>query len=726
MIPGFRPARATDTASRFLAWVLMALIATATVAGLLAAALRFRVEMANRRVEIGVEWTAVVELAGVTGRPVQEILSVFKAQGVRALIIEEETLATLLRAGRIRVDATNTAEPSAQPARNAGPEEGAEQDPGPETREVTVVRVRRRSDYMRIQRALALRQMEGHPERSAEWRTLFLPDFSVAPPDPAAVATPVAYPSLERLGLGLPAEAVAVARASGLRIAGRIANFAGVRAATAERVLRDLQAQGATTVIFSGEEVLGYRGVEPAVAHLLRTPDESPQAGLQPTGLHYGAVEFGKQKGDTRLSTELVGGFVRVHAVLATEAALLDEAEIVDRFVRAARERNIRFLYVRLLPLAGEDPVARNAQFVGRIARGLQRGRALTAGGMGLGASRPFAETGVPVVIRAWIALGVAAGAVWLLNRICPLSTRSNWQVLLLLGAICMGSVLMPGNLGVRGVALLAGILFPAIACLTVWPGAEPGRVLRLSECVMRALSGFLLACAVTLIGVTHVVGLLSSRVFMTQTSQFLGIKAQHAVPLLIVALLAAVGGAARSSESAGQFLARAGRRLRTVAGEPVRAGLLLTGIVVLVAFALLLIRTGNDVGFGVSGLELKARAFLDRVLPVRPRTKEFLIGHPALLLGLLWWWRGRCYLAVPCMVAGSLGQVSLLNTFCHIHSPLIVSLWRGSLGVILGGLLGLLVFVAVETIWFRSQGHHGVNVDAAALKSSAGCVLDT
>ena len=105
----------------------------------------------------------------------------------------------------------------------------------------------------------------------------------------------------------------------------------------------------------------------------------------------------------------------------------------------------------------------------------------------------------------------------------------------------------------------------------------------------------------------------------------------------------------------------------------------------------------GNDAGVGVSGAELKGRAILDRILPVRPRTKEFLVGHPLFILGIAWWWRGRRRLGLPCLVFGSLGQVSLLNTFCHIHTPLVISVWRGGVGLVLGVLLGAAVFLLAE-----------------------------
>lgn len=194
-------------------------------------------------------------------------------------------------------------------------------------------------------------------------------------------------------------------------------------------------------------------------------------------------------------------------------------------------------------------------------------------------------------------------------------------------------------------------------------------------------------------------IGLLATRPFMVQATQFLGIKAQHAVPLLIVTLAAVVGGVALPGETWERYKTRASEHFRAALDEPARFGMLIFGIVALAGLALVVARTGNDAGVGVSGIELKSRAILDRLLPARPRTKEFLVGHPAFLLGLAWWWRGRKRLGLTAFVIGSLGQVSILNTFCHIHTPLIISVWRDLIGLVFGILIGAGLFLVLEKI---------------------------
>jgi hypothetical protein len=90
----------------------------------------------------------------------------------------------------------------------------------------------------------------------------------------------------------------------------------------------------------------------------------------------------------------------------------------------------------------------------------------------------------------------------------------------------------------------------------------------------------------------------------------------------------------------------------------------------------------------------------------VRPRTKEFLIGHPALVVALGLLSAGRREWLPLAMLLGAIGQVSLVNTFCHLHSPLEVSLMRTLWGILIGLLLGAIVWGLVRKNWTAVKGN--------------------
>lgn len=658
--------------SRVIPKLLMVLIAVGTAAGLYSAIQRFRVESRNRRVEMGVEYAEVNTLAQSSGHSLIGILRDMKAQGASAIILTEDTPATLESIGALHLF-------RAPDARSGQVTTTAATDT-PET-------------LQRIQSALTT---HGIPYRfgagtGSSLETRFT-TIAAANDTASGFTAGVDYSHLRSLGLGLPPDAVQVARTAGLQIVGRITNFPGVTPVSARAVLRGIHNQGAGLVIFIGDEVLGYRGQEKSIAAML-------VPGSAGTGVLYGDVEFGKQKGAAVLTHLLRGQYVRVHSVQIAEMGQMDENTLIDRYALAARERNIRFLYVRMLTQAGPDSVQQNVQFLKKIARRIHDGALLTAGGLTFGPARPFDAPSVPALLFALMGLGAAAGLIWMLREMATLNPLFEAGLLGVMMVIGSGSALSQG--GRPLVALLAGIVFPAIACLRAFPRIEsPPFVPRSSgSALARAALALATAGGITLLGIIHVVGLLASREYLVKAVQFVGIKAQHGVPIALIAFVALIGGVGSPGETWTRYRIRVTSALRTALNEPARYGMLLLSLFALGALLLILARTGNDSGVSVSGVEMKGRALLDRLLPVRPRTKEFLVGHPAFLLALAWWWRGRRRITIPCFVVGSIGQVSLLNTFCHLHTPLVAEVWRGGLGLLFGALLGAVLFILLETL---------------------------
>ncbi|MDI6641759.1 MAG: DUF5693 family protein [Elusimicrobiota bacterium] len=86
-----------------------------------------------------------------------------------------------------------------------------------------------------------------------------------------------------------------------------------------------------------------------------------------------------------------------------------------------------------------------------------------------------------------------------------------------------------------------------------------------------------------------------------------------------------------------------------------------------------------------ISTLELWLRESFEEMFYIRPRFKEFLIGHPLMILGLSL--NNKLLL-----IFGLIGQLSLINTFIHVHIPLSISILRTIYGIFLGSLIGLIV----------------------------------
>jgi hypothetical protein len=295
----------------------------------------------------------------------------------------------------------------------------------------------------------------------------------------------------------------------------------------------------------------------------------------------------------------------------------------------------------------------------------------------------------------ARLAMGLAtgAGAALLLAAVAPLRGTRQAVTGAVLGLVLGLAAASDHTRLLQITALAAAVVFPALALLglvdvsggeTAVGGRGPG--------IASALVLLARVSLLTLAGAALTAGMLSDPGFMLKTRVFAGIKAATALPILLAAAAAITGATAGCETWSDQRQATAAR-LRSFLAEPVRVWQAAAVLAAGAALALLILRTGNDAGVGVSDLELRFRGLLDRILGVRPRTKEFLVGHPAMLLGLFLLARAEWRRwSVPFLLVGMIGQVGMLNSFCHLHTPILVTILRTINGLWVGALLGLAV----------------------------------
>ncbi|MBQ5636430.1 MAG: hypothetical protein IIV08_02630, partial [Selenomonadales bacterium] len=109
-----------------------------------------------------------------------------------------------------------------------------------------------------------------------------------------------------------------------------------------------------------------------------------------------------------------------------------------------------------------------------------------------------------------------------------------------------------------------------------------------------------------------------------------------------------------------------------------------------------------------VPGIELKMRAFLEQVMYARPRSKEFLIGHPAFFLAAIAYYRNLPnFLLYLLVVAATIAQGSLVETFAHMRTPVFMSFIRALDGLAAGigvGLIAVLGVWVLRKVWYRVQ----------------------
>ncbi len=468
----------------------------------------------------------------------------------------------------------------------------------------------------------------------------------------------VSLETIRGYSLGIDPDRARVIVTAGLPIIARHSNGFGLDATEIAELLKLSKARGAIGYLPEGEQVLGQRGLVKETAELL--------AQLQ---LNYYSPEFAKIAGDTWMAELCEDRLIRLHSMQSAEVDKASPAEYVERYSKAARERNIRTLLLRPVTTASaasDEPILESLRLV---RSGLGRE------GVAIGPAKPFGETEVPRVLKLLIAAGGALVAVWLgqtLFRSFSLQVAIGVMALLAAAASQVPSVAWVP-------AFLAALIFPVAAI--VW--------LESRERVSPWLC-YLVLTAISLVGGLSIAGILNGRAYFLHIDEFSGVKAAHFLPLLVI----------------GVYLLQRRVSMRALLAKPATWLGIVAGLGALVVVSMLLARTGNDNPAAVSGLELKLRSLLDWVLYTRPRTKEFLIGHPAMVVGLMLLAlghkresKGLELAAVACITVGTIALTSVVNTLCHLHTPILLGLARIGIGWVIGGLFGYALWLVLRRL---------------------------
>lgn len=394
---------------------------------------------------------------------------------------------------------------------------------------------------------------------------------------------------------------------------------------------------------------------------------------IETKGVLLGTVEF-RDKGLTRQlvkSDEL--SHVRFHRVFDEEVGSLTESERIARYVRAVEERNIGAIEYRLPLNVGLDEQLNSLEKV--------RGK-LKASGYNAVPLSQAKGTGAAPDSRTWLSFLLIVsliGAGVLLSFMGEkLSGKTALALIITLSALTSVGLLAAPILTKQVAALLLALGAPLLAYrllkrygFTNLSKRVPGRT------YLDFLAVSLFSCFAGL----AISSLLLDDLFILKLHQFRGVKASLFLPLAGLLLL---GFYSRDFElSAISF----------------SYGKVLAGAALLALFSFLLVRSGNFNFLNSTDLEEAIRSWLDSTFLVRPRFKEFLIGHPA-MIGWLYL-SGRSieklqFCKLGLFLLGFTGQVSIINTFIHVHTPIRVSLIRTANGLA-GGLIlgtGLLFFI--------------------------------
>ena len=473
------------------------------------------------------------------------------------------------------------------------------------------------------------------------------------------VILPMPTNMLRNSGIIPDIDGLEAATKAGLHIFYRPAPSPGHLSERASIMLREVNAKYPVSLYSpSGEYVSGYPDVSKMAnaAHELHIP--------------VAAIEFSRQVGEAQLNAQASPLLMPLHSVTNEEmtARRISRSALRDRLIRAAVERSVRLLLLRTAP-----PNTSNFMFHDFAEEVRLLGEGLKSHGYNLSWPEPVFY-GANLHTSIFTAWALSAVLVFCLYRYL---VRMGLKECRTAGIIFISAniVLSAGIFFVPSISRLAGALTApliAVEASLIAMDTDKNRNIILSFM-------FAVVCGLALASYFSVTR------YMLRLATFSGVKLTLILPPVMVLLHDLKRRI--HPESLIDILSRP-----PLWGELVLIGTLLAGV------GLIIFRSGN-VAF-ISGFEAKIRETLERVLILRPRTREVFIGYPSiLLLGYLV--RNKLFIHYREIfrVGVALGFSSVVNSFCHFHTPLMLILLREFNGLWTGLLAGLIAVCLVKFV---------------------------
>ncbi len=597
---------------------------------------RHSAESKNLAVSLGMEYEALESLAAGQNIPADEAAKKVRSAGIDALVLGEETVSDLIVRGDLNLVTTSVAElPSDSKIR------------------ITSLIINDPSVLPRVIRGLNIR---------------FGPLVSNTQPRNGRLSLGQIPPSMVRsTSIGLNPEQAAFTKENNFRIVARAGNPTAANANTITATIDWMAEYGVIAFLPLGDQVLGRR-------ELLKTTSEALKAKKIP----YASAEFAKIAGDANMLELSPENVIRLHTAQLAELDKLPDADVVDRYVKAARERSHRILLLRPPTSAAAEPLDHFANLIQKVAEGVREE------GLVISTPHPFVDPELPGWYTKLLAVIGALVSTLLIGVLVPKLNR--------IPLIGLGLVLVALSITKTGASLVTLLVSVLLPVLGFWLFADREAKVPGNDGLPGILARVFGTSVISLIGGLYVAASVTGIPYMIRADEFSGVKVAVFLPIVIVGL----------------WCVFRNRNPKEILAAPITYGAVFLGIVLAGVLGVLLARTGND-GLGASGIEILFRNYLDRVLYVRPRTKEFLIGHPVAVIAFGWLLtrksgllRNDLVLALT-MALAAIGQTGIVNTLCHGHIPIQLSLVRLTLGLAIGSMIGVGGWVAIKR-WLPSE----------------------
>lgn len=663
--------------------ILIAVIILGLIASLAIDVQRYQVEQANKSIELIMDYEDLVALAEKEGLPPEKVLAQSKEAGITSLAVYETTFKKLNVNGKAAAVNGSVLLTNYQ--------NGAISDPG-WRQLIESGQIKGTNVYVTGHNQQTFQEVhEDLVRRLGQDRVR---ELTIS--GQRVLEVKANYEEFEKMDLGMPTDEMQAVNDAGFYVVARPTNYRQCTKDDIDAFFDRLDGYQVSAIVASGSQTLG-------------APDESQYMAQQmrQRGLTLGMIEgvtqlkFFPQDGMLDIAKANDYQSARLYSIPKDEQKKMKVNEAIDRWGTTDDERNIRFNLLKTFEKPAPDMtlLETNMSYVAGVKNKLE------AQGFTMGRAGVFASFYPEAPLRSLVMLGVAAGIVLYLSLVIPaMKSKQAYILLAVLALVMVVPVLMGHGNKIRvAAALAAANVFPAISVLWILDKIRqrvPQQGVGLLRMIGTGVAALFVCGMISYVGAAYLSASLADTEYLLEVNIFRGIKLTFILPIVLVA----IGFLQRFDVFDGKMDDTEGflEQFKRILDVPVKVKTLLGLFLVLVAAVVFVARSGHTMGMPVSATELKFRAFLEQAMYARPRTKEFMIGHPAFLLAAMAWFRKwpTMVLFVLVMVA-TIGQGSMVETFAHMRSPILMSTARGLGGLVLGAGVGAICMILVD-MWLK------------------------
>lgn len=405
---------------------------------------------------------------------------------------------------------------------------------------------------------------------------------------------------------------------------------------------------------------------------------------------HYTQLGFFPYVGQEELVKARFYDAIRAYTIDWREMKKITFEEAVRRWAIADDERHIRMNIITPFLQGSNDLLSYNLNYVKEITKRVEER------GYKIGYARPL-EVYFPNRVALIPIIAAIVGAFVLL---CQMLLNWTFSTSIMMWGVITGISLF-GNFVASTIthqmlAFMAAVSFPTLAILRITDMLDSLQDVPVFKILANGAISLALCVLFSLCGACLLGAILTDARFLLELDFYRGVKLTFILPLIFVGILYLKKYDMLGFSECVTF-GDYWNRVKYLFHECCNVKTILkivVGLVILGAVAYVFIgRTGHSWQIPVPQFELTMRYWLEEHMYARPRAKEFLIGHIAFFFLVLAYHKSwPRVVGLILTVLAVIGQVSLVETFCHMRSPFAMSVARALGGYAFGAILGALL----------------------------------